>query len=132
MMRIRRTHWPLARQFITLGYSRHYSRGRSVMVANAGGLQPRLRRRFENLVPKRSIGIDCGHSDLTRGRSVVFSHAHDSKLFLLVQARERNFVAQLEHAVDAIEERTAPADIDGHHSLIQRTAANVHAAEEHR
>src|SRR5713101_7808407 len=104
----------------------------TVVPANTGRLQPRLRRRFEHLIPKRSIRFDCDHTNLTGRRSVLSPYPRDSKLFLLVEAGERNFAAQLKPTVDAIQQRSAPANIDRHRSLIQRTTADVGPGKQHR
>src|SRR5712692_3923494 len=103
-----------------------------VVPAKASRLQPRLRRRVEHLIPKRSIRIDCGHTDLTGRGSVLSPYPRDAKLSPLVQAGERNFVAHLKPSVDAIQQGSAPADIDRHYSLIQRTTADVGPGKQHR
>src|SRR3979411_2075561 len=88
--------------------------GPTVGPTKAGFLQPRLRCRFEDLIPKRSIRVDRGYPDLTCRRSVLASYPRDSKLLFLVQAGERNFVARPKHSVDALQQRSPPADIHRH------------------
>src|ERR1035438_5053097 len=144
MTQTRRTHRPLARQFITvLAHSALLAPPliprppllllvvRLVAPTDARRLQPGLHYGFEHLTPKRSVRIDRSHSNLARCRCVFLSYPRNLKRFSVVQACERNVVAWLEHSVDAVQQRPTSTDIHRHHSLIQRTAADVGPRESH-
>ena len=101
------------------------------MTSNAGGFESGLCRRFQYLAPERSIRIHSGYPNLPCRRCTLLSNPRYAELFFLLQAGERNHVAGFEHAVDTLQQGSAPADIDRHHSLIQWTAADVVPTEQH-
>ena len=89
-----------------------------------------MRGGFEHFIPKRSIGIDGGHSDLANRRSVLRSDPGYAKWFAVSSTGEGNDSARAEQSVNAFEERSAAAYIDGHHSLVEGTTPDVGRGEQ--
>src|SRR3984885_1584155 len=64
------------------------------------------------------------------GWRVFIPHPGNAKLFFSAAARERDLVSDFEQAVNSLQKRTSPADIDGHHALAERTAADIDPVEQ--